>query len=256
MARERARARELFKKKNTTNHYHNFLFFCVINIVHHHNTYHARIINGDRHLSGKRFRSSVFGSSVAVGASASWVINHLRLEVVVVARVARHEERATWSGNAHEVAFVVKTGVAVRTQAELELVALLVALSLGEVHEGDVRDDGLLLVDIVVAPQNACLGSIPPEVAFFILGEPSGVFVIVIATIFNRFFAATPLASGRLGSLRHLLGLNCRSSRVHHSRHRSSHRCCLCQVTTIRVNVEKVFQFFPGVSGDRTIIKK
>jgi len=196
---------------------------------------------GDFVFSLRVFGSSVFGSSVAVGTRASRVTNQLRLEVVVVARVARHDERTTWSGNAHEVAFVVKTGVTVRAESELELVALLVALSLGEVHEGNVRDNGRLgnssrsdssdssrsVIKIVVAPQQACSGSIPPEVAFFIRGKPSAVFVIVIATIFNRFFAATPLpsGSGRLGSLRlhRLRGLNRRSSSrsVHHSsRHR------------------------------------
>jgi hypothetical protein len=70
------------------------------------------------------------------------VVDHTevgQLLVVVVARVTRHHPGAAEAaGLTHEVAFVVKTGVTVCAQAKLELVALLVALILGQVHEGDV----------------------------------------------------------------------------------------------------------------------
>ncbi len=114
--------------------------------------------------------SSVFGlrSSVATASSAGMVVQ-LQVVVVVVAGIALHDERAIGFGNANEVAFVAKTGVAVRAESELELVALFVAFVLGEVHEGNVRDR--LVVgssggntgrsDIVVAPLNARLGRIP-----------------------------------------------------------------------------------------------
>jgi hypothetical protein len=63
-----------------------------------------------------------------------------------VARVTRHHPRAAEAaGLTHEVAFVVKTGVTVCAQAKLELIALLVTFFLGQVHEGDVLLDVLLL---------------------------------------------------------------------------------------------------------------
>ena len=66
------------------------------------------------------------------------------MSVVLVARVTRHHPRAAEAaGLTHEVAFVVKTGVTVCAQAELELIALLVTFFLGQVHEGDVGLDGL-----------------------------------------------------------------------------------------------------------------
>ena len=90
----------------------------------------------------------VFGSSVA--ASAASLVSQLL--VVVVARVARHDPRAAEAaGLAHELAFVVKTGVTVCAQAKLELGALLVALVFREVHEGNVLGViGLFVVVFIV----------------------------------------------------------------------------------------------------------
>jgi len=80
--------------------------------------------------------------------TAAVVVNHTevgKLLVVVVARVTRHHPRAAEAaGLTHEVAFVVKTGVTVCAQAELELVALLVTFFLGQVHEWNVGLDVLL----------------------------------------------------------------------------------------------------------------
>ena len=68
------------------------------------------------------------------------------MSVVLVARVTRHHPRAAEAaGLTHEFAFVVKTGVTVCAQAELELIALLVTFFFGQVHEGDVLLDLLLL---------------------------------------------------------------------------------------------------------------
>jgi hypothetical protein len=93
------------------------------------------MMDGDPHLSCRRFYLRVFGSSVA--ASAASLVSQLL--VVVVARVACHHPRAAEAaGLAHELAFVVKTGVTMCAQAKLELSALLVALVFCEVHEGNV----------------------------------------------------------------------------------------------------------------------
>ncbi len=94
------------------------------------------MMDGDPHLSCRRFYLRVFGSSVAASFTASLVS---QLLVVVVARVTRHHPRAAEAaGLAHKVAFVVKTGVTMCAQAKLELGALLVALVFREVHEGNV----------------------------------------------------------------------------------------------------------------------
>lgn len=84
--------------------------------------------------------SSVLVFSVA---SLSIVFNPTAAELleVVVARVTRHHPRASEAtGFADEVAFVVKPGITVGTEPKLEQVTLFVALFLGEVHKGDVRD--------------------------------------------------------------------------------------------------------------------
>jgi hypothetical protein len=52
------------KKKNTINHYHIFFVFFSCHIIIRHITYHAGVIDGDRHLFTQRFRLRVFGSSV------------------------------------------------------------------------------------------------------------------------------------------------------------------------------------------------
>ena len=82
------------------------------------------------------------------------------------------------------------------------------------------------------------------DAALLVHRQRHNVFVVVVTVVRLRFFVTTPLSSGRLGCLRH--------------RHSSSsrHRSCLCQVTTIRINVEKVFQFFPGQWADRPIMTK
>ena len=106
------------------------------------------MMDGDPHLSCRRFYLRVFGSSVA--ASAASLVSQLL--VVVVARVTRHHPRAAEAaGLAHELAFVVKTGVTMCAQAKLELGALLVALLFREVHEGNVLGFiGLFVVVFIV----------------------------------------------------------------------------------------------------------
>ena len=102
--------------------------------------------DGDRHLSVRRFRLRVFGSSVTAGTLTAGTLEP-HLLVVVVARFTPHHEGAGGAtGFAHEVAFVAKTGVAVRAQAKLELIALLGALFLREVHVGNVRGLFVLVV--------------------------------------------------------------------------------------------------------------
>jgi hypothetical protein len=186
------------------------------------------------------------------------VVDHAevcQLLVVLVARVTRHHPGAAEAaGLTHEVAFVVKTGVTVCAQAKLELVALLVALFLGQVHEGDVRlgssrsggDSSrekrqtlVILEPCVVVLVIACVSVVIPRVVLELLNMlfVGGAFIVVVipAVVVRLFGLATPFPSSGGGNS----GL--RSS----SRHRRRH-CCLCQVTTIRINVEKVFQFFTG----------
>jgi hypothetical protein len=76
-----------------------------------------------------------------------------------------------------------------------------------------------------------------------------GAFILVVipAVVVWLFGLATPFPSSGGGGGGH-------SGLGSSSRHRS-HRC-LCQVTTIRINVEKVFQFFTGLWEDRPIMKK
>ena len=195
--------------------------------------------------------------------------------VVVVARVTRHHPGAAEAaGLTHEVAFVVKTGVTVYAQAKLELIALLVALILGQVHEGDVlwgssRRSGdssrekrrtivilepfcVVVVVVVVLLVIACVSVVIPRVVLdllLILFVSGGVFIVVVipAVVVWLFGLATPFPSSGGGGGRSGLG----SSSRRHRRHRS-----LFLVTTIRINVEKVFQFFSGVSVDRSIMKK
>ena len=81
----------------------------------------------------------VLGSSVTASTLAADTLEP-HLLVVVVARIAPHHEGAGGAaGFAHEVAFVVKTGVTVRAQTELELLALVSALFFREVDEGNMR---------------------------------------------------------------------------------------------------------------------
>ena len=197
------------------------------------------------------------------------VVNHTevcQLLVVLVARVTRHHPGAAEAaGLAHEVAFVVKTGVTVCAQAKLELVALLVAFFLGQVHEGGVRlgsissgDSSrkkrrtLVVVEICFVAIVSVSVVIPRGVLQHLFMLFVGAFIIVVipAVVVWLVGLATPFPSSGGGGGGHS-GL--RSS----SRHRShrSHRC-LCQVTTIRINVEKVFQFFTGLWEDRPITKK
>ena len=86
-------------------------------------------MDGDPHLSCRRFR--LRGSSVAASAGACRQLT--QSHVVVVALIA--DECAVGGGD-YEFATVHETGVTFRAEAELELCTLLVALSLGEVHEG------------------------------------------------------------------------------------------------------------------------
>jgi len=118
-----------------------------------------------------------------------------KLLVVVVARVTRHHPGAAKAaGLTHEVAFVVKTSVTVCTQAKLELVTLLVAFFLGQVHERDVGLDVLLLGSdssrkkrrtlVIVETFFLCVGAV--VLVFFLV-------VIVIPAAVVRFFGlATP----------------------------------------------------------------
>ena len=117
----------------------------------------------------------IFGSSClriscssSVAASAASLVSQLL--VVVVARVACHHPRAAEAaGLAHELAFVVKTGVTMCAQAKPELGALLVALVFCEVHEGDVdvllgssRRTLVILVPCVVVVL-ACVSKVIPR---------------------------------------------------------------------------------------------
>ena len=195
------------------------------------------------------------------------VVDHTevcQLPVVLVARVTRHHPGAAEAaGLAHEVAFVVKTGVTVCAQAKLELVALLVAFFLGQVHEGGVRlgsissgDSSrkkrrtLVVVEICFVAIVSVSVVIPRGVLqhLFMLFVGAFILVVIPAVVVWLVGLATPFPSSGGGGHSGL-----RSS----SRHRShrSHRC-LCQVTTIRINVEKVFQFFTGLWEDRPITKK
>jgi len=215
------------------------------------------VTDGDRHLFTRRFRlrSSVFGLQSSVTAAIVVYDTEVgQLLVVLVARVTRHHPGAAEAaGLTHEVAFVVKTGVTVYAQAKLELVAFLVALILGEVHEGDVRlgsrsigDSSrkkrrtivILVVQCVVVVVIACVSVVIPRVVFellLILFVGGGAFIVVVipAVVVWLFGLATPFPSS--GGGRSGLG----SSSRRHRRHRS-----LFLVTTIRINVEKVFQFF------------
>jgi len=108
-------------------------------------------MDGDPHLSCRRFYLRVFRSSgnSSVAASAASLVSQLL--VVVVARVACHHPReAEGAGLAHELAFVVKTCITMCAQAKLELGALLVTLVFCEVHVGNVRGFIGLFVFIVV----------------------------------------------------------------------------------------------------------
>jgi hypothetical protein len=193
------------------------------------------------------------------------VVDHTevcQLLVVLVARVTRHHPGAAEAaGLTHEVAFVVKTGVTVYAQAKLELVALLVAFFLGQVHEGDVlwgssrssgdssREKRRTLVIL-----ESCVSVVIPRVVLELLnmlfvGGGAFILVVIPAVVVWLFGLATPFPSSGGGG-RSGLGSSSR-----HRRHRRRHRC-LCQVTTIRIKVEKVFQFFPDVSVDRSNMKK
>jgi len=201
------------------------------------------------------------------------VVDHTevcQLLEVLVARVTRHHPGAAKAaGLTHEVAFVVKTGVTVYAQAKLEFVALLVALILGQVHEGDVllgsRSSGdssrekrrtlvilepfCVVVVVVVVVVLACVSVVIPRVVLdllLMLFVGGGAFIVVVipaVVVVWLFGLATPFPSSGGGRS----GLGTSSRRCHR---------CLCQVTIIRINVEKVFQFFPGVSVDRSIMKK
>lgn len=113
------------------------------------------------------------GSSVAASFTTSLVS---QLLVVVVARVTRHHPRAAEAaGLAHEVAFVVKTGVTVCAQAKLELGALLVALVFREVHEGNVLGFIGLFVFIVVVKHVGLVATCHRPQVF--VGKPCGTCV-------------------------------------------------------------------------------
>ncbi len=195
-----------------------------------------------------------FGSSVTA-AIVVYDTEVGQLLVVVVARVTRHHPAVKAAGLTHEVAFVVKTGVTVCAHAKLELIAFLVALILGEVHKGDVRLGSRSIGDssrekrrtlvilvvqcVVVVVVIACVSVVVPRVVLellLILFVGGGVFIIVVipAAVVWLFGLATPFPSSGGGRS----GLGSSSSR-RHRRHRS-----LFLVTTIRINVEKVFQFF------------
>ena len=233
-----------------------------------HITYHAGVIDGDRHLFTQRFRSSVFGLRSSVTAAIVVYDTEVgQLLVVVVARVTRDHPAVKAAGLTHELAFVVKTGVTVCAHAKHELIALLVALFLGEVHEGGVnvlllgsRSSGdssrekrrtlVILEPCVVVLVIACVSVVIPRVvleflSILFVGGSAFIVVVIPAVVVVGFFGlATPFPSSGGG----------RSSLGSSSRHR--HRRRLCLVTTIRINMEKVFQFFPTVSVDRSIMKK
>lgn len=151
----------------------------------------------------------VFGSSglrgggpSSVAASAASLVSQLL--VVVVARVACHHPRAAEAaGLAHELAFVVKTGVTMCTQAKLELGALLVALVFCEVHEGDVDVDVLFVVRVLGFKHLfivviACVSKVIPRgvLEFLFMLFVGGAFLLVIpAVVVWLFGLATPFPS-------------------------------------------------------------
>ena len=127
-------------------------------------------MDGDPHLSCRRFYLRVFRSSgnSSVAASAASLVSQLL--VVVVARVACHHPRL-----AHELAFVVKTGVTMCAQAKLELGALLVALVFCEVHAGNVLGFIGLFVFIVVVKHVGLVATCHRPQVF--VGKPCGTCV-------------------------------------------------------------------------------
>jgi len=128
------------------------------------------MMDGDPHLSCRRFYLRVFRSSgnSSVAASAASLVSQLL--VVVVARVACHHQRL-----AHELAFVVKTGVTMCAQAKLELGALLVALVFCEVHAGNVLGFIGLFVFIVVVKHVGLVATCHRPQVF--VGKPCGTCV-------------------------------------------------------------------------------
>jgi hypothetical protein len=110
------------------------------------------------------------------------------IHVVVVARIA-HLDIATESSLTNEIAFVVKSGIAVATQAKLEVFAFFGALFFRKVHEGNMS--ALFVLIISVAPITVVNGMIPSDVVRLVFGESRriSIFMIVVRL---RLIAATP----------------------------------------------------------------
>jgi len=184
----------------------------------------------------------VFGGGGPSSVAASAASRVSQLLVVVVARVACHHPRAVEAaGLAHELAFVVKTGVTMCAQAKLELGALLVALVFCEVHEGDVdvllgssRQTLVILVPCVVVVL-ACVSIVIPRVVLelLLILFVGHAFLLVIPAVVWLFGLATPFPSSGGGGRS---GLS--------SRHRRRHRCFFDRVTAFRLSVRISFQFF------------
>jgi hypothetical protein len=140
------------------------------------------------------------------------------IHVVVVAHIA-HLDIATESSLTNELTFVVKSGIAVATQAKLEVFAFFGALFFRKVHEGNMS---ALFVLISVAPITLVIGVVPSDVVRLVSGESRRIIVFMIV-VRLRLIAATPfryhfglffLGIGINGSSRHF---------VRRSRRRKSH---------------------------------
>jgi hypothetical protein len=81
------------------------------------------------------------------------------IHVVVVARIA-HLDIAIEASLTNKLAFVVKTGIAVATQAKLEVFAFFGALFFRKVHEGNMS--ALFVLGVLnIIPFGSCSQSYP-----------------------------------------------------------------------------------------------
>ena len=110
------------------------------------------------------------------------------IHVVVVARIA-HLDIAIEASLTNKLAFVVKTGIAVATQAKLEVFAFFGALFFRKVHEGNMS---ALFVLLSVAPITLVIGVVPSDVVRLVSGESRriSIFFMIVARL--RLIAATP----------------------------------------------------------------
>jgi hypothetical protein len=142
-------------------------------------------IDGDSHLSAAYLHDFDFSITAAVFAANT---HFKHIHVVVVARIA-HLDIATESSLTNEIAFVVKSGIAVATQAKLEVFAFFGALFFRKVHEGNMST--LFVIIVSVAPITVVIGVVPSDVVRLVSGESRriSIFMIVVRL---RLVASTP----------------------------------------------------------------